>query len=100
MYPRGRFVPWRLAPRQQLALLVRTPCSGCWHSRPLSLLQISDADETGWFDRTVQSCMKVALDFVSPEGVMQCLKQVKHLRQLPEEHGAKEDKLQVRGKSG
>ena len=40
--------------------------------------------------------MKMAVDFVSPEGISECLKQLKELWKLPTGHVAKEDKLQVR----
>jgi lysine-specific demethylase 3 len=45
--------------------------------------------------RNLKSCMKVALDFVSPEGVLESLEQSLRIRKLPEGHLAKEDKLQV-----
>ena len=38
----------------------------------------------------------MAVDFVSVEGLPECLKQQEVLRELPEGHMAKEDKLQVR----
>ena len=43
----------------------------------------------------VQSCIKVAMDFVSPENVGECLKLTEEFRRLPFSHRAKEDKLEV-----
>lgn len=43
----------------------------------------------------LQSCVKVALDFVSPENVDQCMALTEEFRQLPMGHRAKEDKLGV-----
>jgi hypothetical protein len=43
----------------------------------------------------VQSCIKVALDFVSPENVGECVKLSEEFRRLPSWHRAKEDKLEV-----
>jgi [histone H3]-dimethyl-L-lysine9 demethylase len=43
----------------------------------------------------VQSCIKVALDFVSPENVGECVKLTEEFRQLPSWHKVKEDKLEV-----
>jgi len=43
----------------------------------------------------VQSCIKVALDFVSPENVGECVKLTGEFRRLPSFHRAKEDKLEV-----
>jgi hypothetical protein len=42
-----------------------------------------------------QSCIKVALDFVSPENFSQCIQLSNEIRLLPKGHGAKEDKLEV-----
>jgi lysine-specific demethylase 3 len=44
----------------------------------------------------MQSCIKVALDFVSPENVQECLKLTEEFRLLPMDHRAKEDKLEVK----
>lgn len=44
----------------------------------------------------VQSCIKVALEFVSPESISTCLRLTEELRLLPLNHRAKEDKLEVR----
>lgn len=44
---------------------------------------------------TVQSCIKVALDFVSPENVQECVRLTEEFRKLPRDHRAKEDKLEV-----
>ncbi|THG18328.1 hypothetical protein TEA_012540 [Camellia sinensis var. sinensis] len=42
------------------------------------------------------SCIKVALDFVSPENVGECIRLTEEFRLLPENHKAKEDKLEVK----
>ncbi|XP_028779827.1 lysine-specific demethylase JMJ25-like [Neltuma alba] len=46
--------------------------------------------------RNRQSCIKVALDFVSPENVEECLRLTEEFRLLPKKHTAKEDKLEVK----
>ncbi|GAB2233589.1 hypothetical protein Drorol1_Dr00002815 [Drosera rotundifolia] len=46
--------------------------------------------------RNLKSCIKVALDFVSPENVPECIRLTKEFRELPEEHRAKEDKLEIK----
>ena len=43
----------------------------------------------------LQSCIKVALDFVSPENVGECIRLTEEFRVLPPNHRAKEDKLEV-----
>lgn len=43
----------------------------------------------------LQSCIKVALDFVSPDNVEECVKLTEEFRLLPKNHRAKEDKLEV-----
>ncbi|KAF2303969.1 hypothetical protein GH714_025704 [Hevea brasiliensis] len=43
-----------------------------------------------------QSCTKVAVDFVSPENVQECLRLTKEFRQLPKNHRAREDKLEIK----
>lgn len=43
----------------------------------------------------MQSCTKIALDFVSPENIQQCLSLTEDFRRLPKNHRAKEDKLEV-----
>ena len=43
----------------------------------------------------VQSCIKVAMDFVSPENLQECLFLTEEFRLLPKMHRAKEDKLEV-----
>ncbi|XP_008677147.1 lysine-specific demethylase JMJ25 isoform X2 [Zea mays] len=45
--------------------------------------------------RNLKSCIKVALDFVSPENVGECVKLTEEFRRLPSFHKAKEDKLEV-----
>lgn len=42
-----------------------------------------------------QSCIKVAMDFVSPENVEECFRLTEEFRFLPKTHKAKEDKLEV-----
>ncbi|GMI98458.1 hypothetical protein HRI_003515100 [Hibiscus trionum] len=44
--------------------------------------------------RNRQSCIKVALDFVSPDNIEECLQLTKEFRKLPNNHRAKEDKLE------
>ncbi|KAG9139897.1 hypothetical protein Leryth_015268 [Lithospermum erythrorhizon] len=44
----------------------------------------------------MQSCIKVALDFVSPENVNECIRLTEEFRTLPQNHRAKEDKLEVK----
>ncbi|KZV20720.1 hypothetical protein F511_30481 [Dorcoceras hygrometricum] len=46
--------------------------------------------------RNLKSCTKVAVDFVSPENVHECLKLTEEFRELPKGHRAKEDKLEVK----
>ncbi|KAJ8759311.1 hypothetical protein K2173_006831 [Erythroxylum novogranatense] len=46
--------------------------------------------------RNLKSCIKVALDFVSPENVGECIRLTEEFRLLPRNHRAKEDKLEVR----
>lgn len=46
--------------------------------------------------RNLKSCIKVALDFVSPENVGECVRLTEEFRVLPQNHMAKEDKLEVK----
>ncbi|XP_071704152.1 lysine-specific demethylase JMJ25-like [Rutidosis leptorrhynchoides] len=46
--------------------------------------------------RNLKSCIKVALDFVSPENVGECIRLTEDYRVLPQKHIAKEDKLEVK----
>ncbi|CAA0839549.1 transcription factor jumonji (jmjC) domain-containing protein, partial [Striga hermonthica] len=46
--------------------------------------------------RNLKSCIKVALDFVSPENVQECVRLTDEFRTLPQNHRAKEDKLEVK----
>ncbi|KAL3684206.1 hypothetical protein R1sor_002228 [Riccia sorocarpa] len=46
--------------------------------------------------RNLKSCIKVALDFVSPENVQECIALTEEFRLLPKDHRAKEDKLEVK----
>ncbi|KAI9395625.1 hypothetical protein POPTR_004G006200v4 [Populus trichocarpa] len=46
--------------------------------------------------RNLQSCTKVAVDFVSPENIKECLRLTEEFRQLPMNHRAREDKLEIK----
>lgn len=46
--------------------------------------------------RNLNSCIKVAGDFVSPQGIDQCLKITEQFRKLSHKHLNKEDKLQIK----
>ncbi|CAH1427084.1 unnamed protein product [Lactuca virosa] len=46
--------------------------------------------------RNLKSCIKVALEFVSPENVGECIRLTEDFRLLPQNHKAKEDKLEVK----
>ncbi|XXG60370.1 hypothetical protein AAC387_Pa04g2296 [Persea americana] len=46
--------------------------------------------------RNLKSCTKVAVDFVSPENVNECIRLTEEFRTLPQNHVAKEDKLEVK----
>ncbi|TVU46240.1 hypothetical protein EJB05_05765, partial [Eragrostis curvula] len=46
--------------------------------------------------RNLKSCIKVAMDFVSPENVDECIKLTGEFRRLPSDHRAKEDKLEIK----
>ncbi|KAH7684865.1 lysine-specific demethylase 3 protein [Dioscorea alata] len=46
--------------------------------------------------RNLKSCIKVALDFVSPENFNECIKLSEEFRLLPNDHLAKVDKLEVK----
>ncbi|KAK7348409.1 hypothetical protein VNO80_22965 [Phaseolus coccineus] len=46
--------------------------------------------------RNLKSCTKVAVDFVSPENIHQCLRLTNEFRQLPKNHKAREDKLEIK----
>lgn len=43
-----------------------------------------------------KSCTKVAVDFVSPENIRECLRLTEEFRQLPVNHRAREDKLEIK----
>ncbi|PIA58803.1 hypothetical protein AQUCO_00500620v1 [Aquilegia coerulea] len=45
--------------------------------------------------RNLKSCLKVAADFVSPENLNECVHMAQEFRELPHNHRAKEDKLEV-----
>ncbi|XP_023643797.1 lysine-specific demethylase JMJ25 isoform X2 [Capsella rubella] len=44
--------------------------------------------------RNLKSCTKVAVDFVSPENIHECMRLTEEFRQLPKNHKAREDKLE------
>ncbi|KAL3525114.1 hypothetical protein ACH5RR_013486 [Cinchona calisaya] len=46
--------------------------------------------------RNLKSCIKVALDFVSPENFSECIRLTEEFRILPQKHRAKEDKLEIK----
>ncbi|KAH9322173.1 hypothetical protein KI387_016812, partial [Taxus chinensis] len=46
--------------------------------------------------RNLKSCIKVALDFVSPENLQECVRLTEEFRLLPKNHRAKEDKLEAK----
>ncbi|KAL5842450.1 hypothetical protein ACOSQ3_013053 [Xanthoceras sorbifolium] len=46
--------------------------------------------------RNLKSCTKVAVDFVSPENIQECLRLTKEFRLLPKNHRAREDKLEIK----
>ncbi|GMI85165.1 hypothetical protein HRI_002185800 [Hibiscus trionum] len=46
--------------------------------------------------RNLKSCTKIALDFVSPENIHECIRLTEEFRVLPHKHRAKEDKLEVK----
>ncbi|XP_045816712.1 lysine-specific demethylase JMJ25-like isoform X2 [Trifolium pratense] len=46
--------------------------------------------------RNLKSCTKVAVDFVSPENVRECLRLTEEFRQLPKNHKVREDKLEIK----
>lgn len=46
--------------------------------------------------RNLKSCIKVALDYVCPENVKECLYLTNEFRLLPVDHRAREDKLEVK----
>ncbi|XWS50350.1 hypothetical protein CRYUN_Cryun12cG0080700 [Craigia yunnanensis] len=46
--------------------------------------------------RNRQSCIKVALDFVSPDNVEECIRLTEEFGLLPKSHRANEDKLEVK----
>ncbi|XVF87778.1 hypothetical protein PTKIN_Ptkin18bG0148200 [Pterospermum kingtungense] len=46
--------------------------------------------------RNLKSCTKVAVDFVSPENIKECFRLSEEFRQLPRNHRAREDKLEIK----
>ena len=49
-----------------------------------------------WQVRNLSSCVKVALDFVSPENAHRCVTLTNQFAKLPRGHHLSEDKLQVK----
>ncbi|XP_040377385.1 lysine-specific demethylase JMJ25-like isoform X2 [Oryza brachyantha] len=47
--------------------------------------------------RNLKSCIKVALDFVSPENLEECIRLTEEFRLLPKGHRVNEDKLEDKG---
>ncbi|XP_068642394.1 lysine-specific demethylase JMJ29-like isoform X2 [Aristolochia californica] len=45
--------------------------------------------------RNFKSCTKVALDFVSPENIHECIRLTNEFRELPKNHRVNEDKLEL-----
>ncbi|GJW01406.1 lysine-specific demethylase JMJ25-like protein [Tanacetum coccineum] len=45
--------------------------------------------------RNLKSCTKVAIDFVSPENVKECMQLKNEIRKLSREHKVREDKLEI-----
>ncbi|KAL2333120.1 hypothetical protein Fmac_014333 [Flemingia macrophylla] len=45
--------------------------------------------------RNLKSCIKVALDFVSPENIQECIRLTEEFRTLPSSHKANEDRLGI-----
>ncbi|KAG5538867.1 hypothetical protein RHGRI_019418 [Rhododendron griersonianum] len=81
-------------PHQVRNLKVRRHLSCFWHfvkgstlSGPCSVLGSC---------YTALSCIKVALDFVSPDNIKECIRLTEEFRVLPHDHRAKEDKLEVK----
>ncbi|PIA24814.1 hypothetical protein AQUCO_23000004v1 [Aquilegia coerulea] len=48
--------------------------------------------------RNLKSCLQVAVDFVSPENVNECINLAQEFRKLPHDYFAKDDKLEVKSK--
>lgn len=46
--------------------------------------------------RNLTSCTKVAVDFVSPENIHECVRLTEEFRKLPKDHKAREDKLEIK----
>eukprot|EP00253_Pinus_taeda_P028655 PITA_28655 len=46
--------------------------------------------------QNLKPCIKVAMDFVSPENLEQCIQLTEEFHSLPKNHTAKEDKLEVK----
>ncbi|KAF9624003.1 hypothetical protein IFM89_007701 [Coptis chinensis] len=46
--------------------------------------------------RNLKSCIKVAINFVSPENVNECINLAQEFRKLPQNHMAKQDTLEVK----
>ena len=48
--------------------------------------------------RNLNSCIKVANDFVTPQNIEKCVLTTNELRELSDKHANREDKLQVKNK--
>ncbi|KAL8136921.1 hypothetical protein V2J09_002922 [Rumex salicifolius] len=46
--------------------------------------------------RNLKSCTKVAVDFVSPENLNECIRLTEEFRKLPKNHRVREDKLEIK----
>ncbi|KAL6555074.1 hypothetical protein OROGR_006332 [Orobanche gracilis] len=46
--------------------------------------------------RNLKSCTKVAIDFVSPENIQECIRLTNEFRKLPDGHPSKIDKLEIK----
>ncbi|XP_071707924.1 lysine-specific demethylase JMJ25-like [Rutidosis leptorrhynchoides] len=46
--------------------------------------------------KNLKSCIKVAVDFISPENIGECIRLTEDYRVLPQKHSAKDDKLEVK----
>ncbi|GAB2224689.1 hypothetical protein Droror1_Dr00005455 [Drosera rotundifolia] len=46
--------------------------------------------------RNLKSCTKVAVDFVSPENIHECIRLTEEFRMLPRNHKMREDKLEIK----
>ena len=69
---------------------------GSVYSRAFVGVEINDFKlRNSWILNLLQSCFKVALDFVTPENVLECIRLTEEFRLLPKGHHAKENMLEV-----